>query len=52
MHFNPVSGRNNFGTVKDPAYFKQQVEEMHASENGGFAEVVSVVNNGPERLCL
>lgn len=40
MHFNPVSGRNNFGTVKDPAYFKQQVEEMHASENGGFAEEI------------
>lgn len=35
--FNPVSDRRNFSTVKDPDYFKQQVEEAHASEAGGFA---------------
>jgi NAD(P)H dehydrogenase (quinone) len=37
MRFDPVSGRHNFTTVKDPAYFKQQLEEMHASEHAGFA---------------
>lgn len=40
MTFNPVSGRHNFTTVKDPAYYKQQIEEMHASETGGFAPEV------------
>ena len=38
MQFNPVSGRHNFITVKDPGYFKQQIEEMHATEAYGFAE--------------
>ena len=37
MGFNPVSGRRNFTTVKDPAFFKQQLEELHASQNGGFS---------------
>ncbi len=37
MEFNPVSGRHNFTTVKDDTYFKQQFEEIHASENAGFA---------------
>lgn len=37
MGFNPVSDRRNFTTVKDPDYYKQQIEEMHASEVGGFA---------------
>ncbi|MCE9584869.1 MAG: NAD(P)H-dependent oxidoreductase [Planctomycetes bacterium] len=37
MNFNPVSDRRNFTSVKDAAYFKQQVEEMHATEVGGFA---------------
>lgn len=35
--FNPVSGRHNFTGVRDPAYFKQQLEEMHATDTGGFA---------------
>ena len=35
--FNPVSGRHNFRTVHNPDYYKQQQEEMHASEHGGFA---------------
>jgi NAD(P)H dehydrogenase (quinone) len=26
MQFDPVSGRHNFITVKDPNYFKQQIE--------------------------
>lgn len=37
MNFNPVSGRNNFTTVNDPNYFKQQTEEMHATEMNGFS---------------
>ena len=40
MGFNPVSGRHNFNTVKDPSYFKQQIEELHATENHGFAAEV------------
>ena len=37
MKFDPVSDRRNFTTVKTPNFFKQQIEEMHASEVGGFA---------------
>jgi hypothetical protein len=36
MQFNPVSGRHNFLSTKDPDYFKQQIEEMHATETYGF----------------
>jgi NAD(P)H dehydrogenase (quinone) len=36
MCFDPVSDRRNFTTVKDPGYFKQQVEELHASQHYGF----------------
>lgn len=35
--FQPVSDRRNFTTVKDPHYFKPQLEELHATEVGGFA---------------
>jgi NAD(P)H dehydrogenase (quinone) len=34
--FDPVSGRNNFTTVKDPEYFKQQQEELFATAENGF----------------
>lgn len=37
MCFDPVSDRRNFSTVKDPLYFKQQIEEMHATDNHGFS---------------
>lgn len=37
MGFNPVVSRKNYTTVKDPAYFKPQIEDMHATEAGGFA---------------
>ena len=37
MKFDPVSDRRNFTTTKDAAYFKQQVEEQHASKVSGFA---------------
>jgi len=40
MRFNPVSGRNNFRTVKDPHYLKLQIEEMYSTEMNGFAEDV------------
>jgi NAD(P)H dehydrogenase (quinone) len=37
MKFDPVSDRRNFTSVKNPDFFKQQIEEMHATEVGGFA---------------
>ncbi|MBS2007666.1 MAG: NAD(P)H-dependent oxidoreductase [Cyanobacteria bacterium SZAS TMP-1] len=40
MGFDPVSDRRNFKSVKDPQYFKQQVEEGHATESGTFADDV------------
>lgn len=40
MGFNPVSDRSNFTTTADEAYYKQQGEERHASENDGFCEVL------------
>lgn len=38
MRFDPVYSRKNFTTVKDPNYFKPQIEEMHATETNGFSE--------------
>src|SRR5512147_2961648 len=38
--FNPVSGRHNFVTIKDLSYFKQQIEELHATNVHGFAAEV------------
>ena len=40
LQFDPVSSRANFLTVKDSDYYKQQTEELYASENYGFAEDV------------
>jgi NAD(P)H dehydrogenase (quinone) len=37
IKFDPISDRRNFTTVKNPDFFKQQIEEMHATEVGGFA---------------
>lgn len=37
MKFDPVSDRRNFTSVKDPDYFKPQVEETFATEINGFA---------------
>jgi NAD(P)H dehydrogenase (quinone) len=37
MGFDPISDRRNFTSVKIPDYFKQQQEEMHATEVNGFA---------------
>lgn len=38
MKFDPVSGRNNFKTVNNDTYFKQQLEELHATDNNGFVD--------------
>jgi NAD(P)H dehydrogenase (quinone) len=38
--FNPVSDRNNFRSSFDAAYFKQQLEELHATRTSGFAEEI------------
>jgi NAD(P)H dehydrogenase (quinone) len=40
MCFDPVSDRRNFTTTKDTGYFKQQVEELYANQNNGFAQVI------------
>lgn len=40
MRFDPVSGRHNFTSAKDPEYLKPQMEEMHAAETGGFVPVI------------
>ncbi|GAB3223261.1 NAD(P)H-dependent oxidoreductase [Spirosoma arcticum] len=37
LGFNPVSGRHNFTSLRETTFFKQQAEEMYASEVGGFA---------------
>ena len=37
MHFDPVSSRNNFTSIKDPDYLKLQLEEMHATGMNGFS---------------
>lgn len=37
MEWDPVSDRRNFMTVKDAHFYKQQAEEVYASEHGGFA---------------
>jgi NAD(P)H dehydrogenase (quinone) len=43
--FNPVSGRCNFITVKDPDYLKLQLEEIHATEMNGFAADIEAEMN-------
>jgi NAD(P)H dehydrogenase (quinone) len=37
MAFEPVSDRGNFTSLLNPDYFKQQLEEAHASKVNGFA---------------
>lgn len=41
MGFDPVSDRRNFTTTGDPDYLKQQVEEAHATAEGGFASDIA-----------
>lgn len=40
MTFDPVSSRHNFASIKDPDYFKQQIEEIHATETNSFSELI------------
>ena len=40
--FEPLSSRRNFTTVRDATYFKQQAEELYATEHQGFAGDVEV----------
>ncbi|MEI6651788.1 MAG: NAD(P)H-dependent oxidoreductase [Chlorobiaceae bacterium] len=40
MRFDPVSSRKNFTTVKNQDFFKQQIEEMHATAASGFSEEI------------
>jgi hypothetical protein len=42
MRFDPVSGRHNFASVADPGFFKQQTEELHATEKEGFSAEVEI----------
>ncbi|HEV2678568.1 MAG TPA: NAD(P)H-dependent oxidoreductase, partial [Aliidongia sp.] len=41
MKWNPRSDQGNFTALQDPGHFKQQAEEMLASEHGGFAPDVA-----------
>ena len=36
-NFDPVPGRNAYRSVKDPAVFRQQLEELHAAEHHTFS---------------
>jgi NAD(P)H dehydrogenase (quinone) len=37
MRFNPTSDRSNFTKLQNAAFYKQQLEELHATETGSFA---------------
>jgi NAD(P)H dehydrogenase (quinone) len=52
MDFDPVSGRHNYTTTKDPHYFKQQIEELHASAHQGFAADIAAEITKLERCDL
>jgi putative NADPH-quinone reductase len=52
MGFDPVSSRRNFLSVQDPAYFKPQVEETHASQVGSFAPDIEAELSKVERCEL
>lgn len=42
MQFNPVSDRANFSSTHNPLFFKQQLEEIHATEVKGFAPHIDI----------
>ena len=42
MGFNPISDRRNFTSTKDADFLKLQIEEMHATEVGGFSPDIEV----------
>ncbi len=37
MGFNPVGGRHDFQSEKDPDYFKYQAEQVHAFQEGAYS---------------
>lgn len=37
MRFNPVSDQSNFTRLQNATFYKQQLEEIHATETGSFA---------------
>ncbi|WP_315823351.1 NAD(P)H-dependent oxidoreductase [Paraflavitalea speifideaquila] len=37
MGINPVSGSQNCTRLRNTTFFKQQLEELHATETGSFA---------------
>ncbi len=39
--FNPVSGRHNFTTVDNANFYKQQFEELNATEKNGFSQEIA-----------
>jgi NAD(P)H dehydrogenase (quinone) len=52
MKFDPISDRRNFMTVSDPNFFKQQQEELYATEHLGFAPEIEVEMQKLERCDL
>ncbi|MEE4240457.1 MAG: NAD(P)H-dependent oxidoreductase [Desulfopila sp.] len=38
--FSPVSGRHNFKSEQNSSFYKQQFEELHATETNSFAEEI------------
>jgi NAD(P)H dehydrogenase (quinone) len=52
MGFDPISDRRNFTSIKDPDYFKQQIEEMHATQVAGFAPDIETELQKLERCDL
>lgn len=41
MQFNPVSDRSNFTSTYNADFFKQQLEELHATSVSGFADEIN-----------
>lgn len=41
MQWQPVSDRRNFTSVSNPNYFKQQLEELYATEHNGFSQDIA-----------
>jgi len=52
MKFDPVSDRRNFTTVRNPHFFKQQQEELHAAEHFGFTQEIEAEMQKLERCDL
>ena len=40
MKFDPRPGRDAYKLVKDPEIFKQQIEELYATEQHAFADLI------------